>query len=201
MNNDQYFNSDTITEYPREIHSSVKLGKNVTIGMNCILEEGVVVGDDCFIGHHVLIRPNTKIGNGVGIRSFCLIDPDVKIGDGSQIYPYSTISGKTIIGQNVYYGAYTVTANSSAPGVIIPPVIEDNAIIYASCKISPGVVIGKGAIIGMGSIITKNVAPMEVWYGEAAVYRRNVTKKDLNIEEDNPWPSVMLEYFEELDKN
>ncbi len=47
MNNDQYFNSDTITEYPREIHSSVKLGKNVTIGMNCILEEGVVVGDDC----------------------------------------------------------------------------------------------------------------------------------------------------------
>ena len=201
MNNEQYFNSDTMVEYPREIHPSVKLGKNVTIGINCILEEGVVVGDNCFIGHHVLVRPDTIIGNGVGIRAFCLVDPDVKIGDGCQIYPYSTISGKTVLGKNVYYGAYVVTANSSAPGVIIPPVIEDNVIIYASCKISPGVTIGRGAIIGMGSIITKDVPPMQMWYGEASSYKRDVTKKDFNIEEDQPWPSVMLEYLEELEEN
>ena len=201
MNNEQYLNSDTIKERPREIHPSVKLGKNVTIGIGCILEEGVVVGDDCFIGHHVLVRPSAKIGNGVGIRAFCLIDPDVEIGNGCQIYPYSTISGKTILGENVYYGAYSVTANSPAPGVIVPPVIEDNVIIYAGCKISPGVVIGKGAIIGMGSIITKDVPPMQVWYGTASTYKRDVTKKDLNIEEDQPWPPIILEYLKELEGN
>ena len=200
MNNEQYSNSNTMTEYPRGIHSSVKLGKNVTIGMNCILEEGIVIGDDCFIGHHVLIRPNAKIGNGVGIRAFCLIDPEVKIGDRTQIYPYSVISGKTIVGKDVYYGAYTVTANSSIPGIIVPPIIEDNAIIYASCKISPGVIIGKGAIIGMGSIITKNVPPMQVWYGEASIYKRDVTKKDFNIGKDNPWPAVIIDYLEELNQ-
>jgi len=201
MNDEQYFNSDNMAEYPREIHPSVKFGKNVTIGMSCILEEGVIVGDNCFIGHHVLVRPNTIIGNGVGIRAFCLVDPDVVIGDGCQIYPYSVISGKTILGKNVYYGAYTVTANSSVPGVIVPPVIEDNVIIYASCKIAPGVKIGKGAILGMGSIITKDVPPMQMWYGEASKYKRDVTKKDFNIEECHPWPSVMLEYLEEINGN
>jgi UDP-3-O-[3-hydroxymyristoyl] glucosamine N-acyltransferase len=200
MNNEQYWNSDTMVEYPSNIHSSVKLGKNVTIGMNCILEEGVVVGDDCFIGHHVLVRPNTDIGNGVGIRAFCLIDPDVIIGDDCQIYPYSVISGGTILGKNVYYGAYTVTANSSAPGVIVPPIIEDNAIIYACCKIAPGVSIGKGAVLGMGSIITKDVPPMQMWYGEASSYKRDVTKKDFNLGEEDSWPSSMLDYIEELNR-
>ena len=196
MNNEQYLNSNTMVVRPREIHHSVRLGKNVTIGIGCILEEGVVVGDNCFIGHHVLVRPNTIIGNGVGIRAFCLIDPDVTIGNGCQIYPYATVSGKTILGENVYYGAYSVTANSPAPGVILQTIIEDNVIIYAACKIGPGVTIGMGAIIGMGSIITKDVPPMQVWYGKASMHKRDVTKKDLNINEDQPWPSVMLEYLE-----
>jgi acetyltransferase-like isoleucine patch superfamily enzyme len=198
MNNEQYINSDTMKKYPKEIHPSVKLGKNVTIGMNCILEEGVVIGDNCFIGHHVLIRPNSKIGREVGIRSFCLIDPEVEIDDNSQIYPHATLGGGTKVGKNIYFGPYTLTTNSSEPGVITPPVIEDNVIVYAGCMIGPGVTIGKGAIVGMGSTITKSIAPMEVWYGDSAKYRRKTVKKDYGIEEDSPWPSVMLEYLDEL---
>lgn len=200
MNNEQYTNSDGRKKLLRQIHSSVQIGKNVTIGINCILEEGVIIGDNCFIGHHVLIRPNSIIGKGVGIRSFCLLDPNVEIDDGAQIYPHATVGGGTKVGKNVYYGPYTLTTNSSEPGVINPPVIEDNAIIYAGCMIGPGVTIGKGAIVGLGSTVTKNIAPMEVWYGESAKFRRPSTKKDYGIENESPWPSVMLEYLEELNR-
>jgi acetyltransferase-like isoleucine patch superfamily enzyme len=93
-----------------------------------------------------------------------------------------------------------LTTNSSEPGVIAPPVIEDNAIVYAGCMIGPGVTIGKGAIVGLGSTITKNIAPMEVWYGESAIFRRPARKKDYGIESESPWPSVMLEFLDELNK-
>ena len=207
MNDEQYFNSDNMAEYPREIHPSVKFGKNVTIGMSCILEEGVIVGDNCFIGHHVLVRPNSKIGNGVGIRSFCLLDPDVEVGDRTQIYPHATVGGGTKIGKDVYYGPYTLTTNSSEPGVINPPVIGDNAIIYAGCMIGPGVKVGVGAIVGMGSTLTKSVPAMELWYGDSARYRRKVNKKDHGLKEKNPWPysiedvcKTFIDYHESMDK-
>ena len=199
MNESQYVNSDNLDVFPREIHPSVKLGKNVTIGMMCILEEGVVIGDNCFLGHHVLIRPNSKVGNDVGIRSFCLLDPNVEVGDGCQIYPHATIGGGTKIGKNVYFGPYTLTTNSSEPGKIDPPVIEDNVIIYAGCMIGPGITIGKGAVLGMGSTLTKSMPPLEVWYGDSARYKRSVIKKDHGLEDDNPWPSVMLDYLEGID--
>lgn len=210
MNNEQYFNSNMIPDnlqkpysslkLGREIHPTVRLGRNVTLGMHCILEEGVVVGDNCFIGHHVLVRPYSKIGNGVGIRSFCLLDPEVEIGDRTQVYPHATVGGGTILGRDVYYGPYTLTTNSSTPGVIEPPIINDGAIIYAGCMIGPGVVIGSRAIIGLGSVLLSSVPAGELWYGDAAKFKRQVTKEDHGLDKESPWPDVILEYHEELNE-
>ncbi len=57
----------------QHIHSSAKIGKNVTIGFNSIIMDGVVIGDDCLIGHNVVIHANTKIGNAVRIDDGVII--------------------------------------------------------------------------------------------------------------------------------
>lgn len=199
--NDQYRNSSDPNfklDLPKEIHPSVQIGRNVTLGMCCIIEENVIIEDDCFIGHHVLIRPQSIVRKGAGIRSFCLLDPCVELGENSQVYPHATIGGWTKIGKDVYYGPYTLTTNSAEPGKIDPPIIKDGAIIYAGCMIGPGVIVGEGAIVGMGSVLTKSVPSMEVWHGTCAKYKRRVIKRDYGLDEEDPWPSVMLEFLEEL---
>lgn len=60
----------------------VKMGRNVSIGANVVVEAGTVIGDD------VTIRPGTYVG------------ADVVIGDGSHLYPNVTIRERVRIGRN-----------------------------------------------------------------------------------------------------
>ena len=181
-----------------DIDPSVKFGKNFWIGKGCIIEEDVVIGDDCWFAHKVHIRPNSKIGDRCGLRIEVLIDPDVVLGDDVQVYPKAIVGGGTKVGNNVYYGPMTLTTNSSEPGVIDPPEIGDNCIIYAGCMIGPGVKVRPGTIVGMNSTLTKSTGQMEVWYGDQARLRRAAKKRDFGISDDSPWPYSILNYMDEL---
>ena len=189
------------------IHPSVIVGKNLTLGPNVFIEENVVIGDDCFIGPHCLIRPGTVIGDRVSIRSFCLLDPDVKLGNDIAIYPHATVGGGTIVEDKVYWGPYSLTTNSDLirhfrsrvkEEVIKPPVVRAGAIIAAGCMIKPGVTIGKNAVLGLGSVLTKDVPDNEIWFGNPAKFHSNVAPEDRIIEsgEDDfvSWPYSELDY-------
>lgn len=73
------------------VAADVVLGKNVSVGPNCTLEEGVVLGDDCVIGPNVVIGYGSRLGSGVQlfgsvtIREYCEIGDRVIIHSGSVI--------------------------------------------------------------------------------------------------------------------
>jgi UDP-2-acetamido-3-amino-2,3-dideoxy-glucuronate N-acetyltransferase len=190
MNSEQYTVLSWSEKLPKGIHSSVQFGRNVVIGLNVIIEEDVVIGDNTLICHNTVIRPNARIGNNVELRVNVHVDPDAVIGDYTHIFPYGLVGGGWEIGSHVWYGPFTVTTNSSIPTILNPSSIGDYAIIYSGCEIAPGVKIGTGGVLGMGSVLTKDIAPLEMWWGNPAVYRKKVTKKNLFIEDNEPWPEV-----------
>ena len=74
------------------IHPSAKIGKHVTIGINCLIMAGVVLTSNAIIGDHVCILPNTVIHHDAVIKDFTLVGSNV------------SVAGGTKIGRNCYIG-------------------------------------------------------------------------------------------------
>jgi len=137
------------------------IGKNVSIGPFCYIEENVVIGDNCTIFGGVQIFNGTKIGNNTRIF------PSVIIGDasfGPQRSKSMTLEtcdhlGGVVIGNNVEIGSNT----SILPGMI------DDTIIGDGTKISSQVYIGSGMKIGNNCMITGHT-----WFGGMSILEDNV---------------------------
>lgn len=82
------------------IHPSAKIGKNVTIGRNCLIYAGVVLTSNTEIGNHVCILPNTVVHH------------DTKVGDYTLIGSNVCVAGNTEVGNNCYIGSGTNIINN-----------------------------------------------------------------------------------------
>lgn len=150
------------------ISATALLGKNVSIGANAVIEDGVVLGDDvcigagCFIGKNAKIGARTKLWANVSvyheveIGTDCLIQSSAVIG--SDGFGYANERGKwikipqtgtVIIGNHVEIGACTCIDR----GALDATVIEDNVIIDNLCQIAHNVHIGTGTAVAGGVIM------------------------------------------------
>jgi len=87
------------------IHPSFKHGKNLKMGYNNVIEEGVEVGDDVDIQNFVLLKKGTKIGNNCYIDSYVLSSGDCKIGNNVTLRYQSVIARNVIIEDDVFFTA------------------------------------------------------------------------------------------------
>ena len=137
------------------------IGKNVSIGPFCYIEENVTIGDNCIIFGGVQIFNGTKIGNNTKIS------PSVIIGDAnfgpqrSKSMALETCNhlGGVMIGNNVEIGSNT----SILPGML------DDTIIGDGTKISSQVYIGSGMKIGNNCNITG-----QTFFGGMSILEDNV---------------------------
>lgn len=150
------------------VSPEAKLGNNVSIGANAVIERGVELGDDVVIGAGCFVGQNSKIGartqlwanvsiyHNVQIGSDCLIQSSAVIG--SDGFGYANDKGKwikipqtggVIIGNRVEIGACTCIDR----GALDPTVIEDNVIIDNLCQIAHNVHIGTGTAVAGGVIM------------------------------------------------
>ena len=186
MNNYQYTVLDRTKSYPKEIHPNIRFGKNVRIGIGCIIEENVVIGDDCFIGHYVHIWPNVVIGDRVELRSYVHVEYNVKIGNDVRVYQYGSITAGAVLENKIWYGPHVICTN--ADSILVhhpdgnnwtpnPPYIKSGVIIATRSVLAPGVTIGLNSIVGMASLVRKDIPDNQVWYGHPAKYIREVPKE------------------------
>ena len=144
------------------IHSTCKLGRDIYIGPNVIIEE------------------NVSVANGVTIHGGVIIESDNVIGDNSIIYPNVVLKTNTIIGKNctIYAGAVIGSdgfgyAKDNDKWLAIPQIGKvvlgdnvdigsnstidrgalDDTIISSGVKIDNLVQIGHNCIIGENTII------------------------------------------------
>ena len=178
------------------IDNSVQLGKNVTIGNNCKIIGNVVIGDDCVIENNVNIMNNVTIGSGNTIlsgtnigyigqmprdRHYDISKKAIVIGDNNYIRENSTIhlphsTALTKIGNNCYLmvnahishdtslGNDVVICNNVAIGGVSE--IHDYANVGLNTALHQSSRIGQHAMIGMGSMITMDVLPFSLVYGQ-----------------------------------
>ena len=165
------FGKDCTIDVNVVVNGDVKLGENVSISPNCIINNSIigsnvvvlpnsviedsVIGDGASIGPFARIRPQTKIGKNAKVGNFVEIKKS-SVGNNSKASHLSYI-GDTIIGENVNIGAGVITCNYDGSKKHNTE-IKDGAFIGSNSELIAPVVIGKNATIGAGSTIT-NDAP------------------------------------------
>jgi len=131
----------------------------VQLGDNCTLEPDVYFKYDGIWspGPSIRIGANTFIGRGCEFNVSC----DVEIGRDGLI-----ASGCTFIDHN--HGTDKKVPMCTQPPKMAPIVVEDDVWLGVNVTVLPGVCIQRGAVIGANAVVTKSVAPFEIWGGVPA---------------------------------
>ncbi len=115
-----------------------------------------------------------NIGENTIIHSHVWIGEKVIIGDFCKIQAFSYIPDGVTIGNYVFIGPGVIFTNDKNPPSYgkgwQETIVEDNVSIGANATILPGLILKKGCFIGAGSVVTKNIAPDEIWYGNPAKF-------------------------------
>lgn len=162
--------------YPTGRHiadRTLQIGPGAHLRAGTVIYEGTTIGQGFQTGHNVVIREENVIGDHVGIWSNSVIDYGCRIGNNVKIH------------SNVYVAQFTTIEDDAflAPGVSIAndmrplcaectraggPTIKRGARIGVNVTILPGVVVGEYALVGAGSVVTRDVPPHAVVYGNPA---------------------------------
>lgn len=150
---------------------SQQIGDNTNIWQFCVVFPNAVIGANCNICANVLIENDVIIGNNVTVKS------------GVQLWDGVTVEDNVFIGPNVTFTNDLVPRSKVYPEKFAKTLIKKGASIGANSTIIAGNTIGEYALIGAGSVITKDVPPYTIWYGNPAQHKGYVTKegKILNL--------------------
>jgi bifunctional UDP-N-acetylglucosamine pyrophosphorylase/glucosamine-1-phosphate N-acetyltransferase len=161
--------SDVTIDINAVFIGEVKLGDNVSIGPNCVIENSVlgdgttvnancvledaIVGENCNIGPFGRLRPGAEMKAGGRVGNFVEIK-NTTLGVGSKAN-HLTYLGDATIGDNVNVGCGTITCNYDGANKH-QTIIGDNAFIGSGVELVAPVEVGAGATIGAGSTIGKD---------------------------------------------
>jgi UDP-N-acetylglucosamine diphosphorylase / glucose-1-phosphate thymidylyltransferase / UDP-N-acetylgalactosamine diphosphorylase / glucosamine-1-phosphate N-acetyltransferase / galactosamine-1-phosphate N-acetyltransferase len=143
-----------------KISSGAKISKTSILEGPCIIEEGVVLDDFCKIKGPTYIGKNSFIGMGSLIRN-SVLEYNTKIGFNCEIgksyfagndkISHHNVILDTIVGQNVWFGGYSGTANVLLDRKNVRYKINDNLVDTGTDHF--GSVIGNNCCIGASVII------------------------------------------------
>lgn len=149
---------------PPQIHATAdvsmraKIGAGTRVWHQAQIREDAEIGENCIIAKNVYVDLKVKIGNGV------------KIQNNSCIYYPAELSDDVFIGPSVTF------TNDRYPRAFIwnesrhtPPIrIKHGASVGADSVVIGGVTIGEYAMVGAGSIVTHDVPPRALVFGNPA---------------------------------
>lgn len=156
---------------------------NNFIHSTSIIDHDVEIGEGTKIWAFTHICSNAKIGKNCVIGEGVYIGPYVIIGDNCRIQNHSLLYEGVIIQDNVFIGPNVVTTNDLYPKVpkkewdkkfFKKTLIESFASIGANSTIICGNTIGSNALIGAGSVITKDIPPQTIAYGNPAKIKNKI---------------------------
>lgn len=140
------------------------IGENTNIWQFSIVLDGAVIGSNCNINCHTFIENQVTIGDNVTLKSGVQVWNGVNLEDNVFIGPNVTFTNDLMPRSKVYREVYLKTK------------VDIGASIGANATIIAGNKIGKYSLIGAGSVVTKDIPPFTVWYGNPAKHMGYVTK-------------------------
>jgi acetyltransferase-like isoleucine patch superfamily enzyme len=147
------------------------IGPNARIRSGTVIYAGSTIGAGLETGHHVVIREENAIGDGLNIWNNSTIDYGCTIGTGVKIHCNVYVAQFTTLEDEVFLAPGVTIANDLHPVCTLcmrGPTIKRGARIGVNATLLPHVTIGEGALIGAGSVVTHDIAPHTVAYGNPA---------------------------------
>ena len=152
------------------------------LGENSQVHERTLIGDSVKIWSFVQVREGVKIGDNTIIGSYAYIDSRVQIGKNCKIQNRALLYEPAEIGDGVFIGPGVVLTNDNYPRAINPDgsIKLDIDWKMEGVKVCTGASIGAGAIcvapvkigewalIGAGAVVTKDVPPFAMVFGNPA---------------------------------
>ncbi|MDP6669494.1 MAG: DapH/DapD/GlmU-related protein [Candidatus Krumholzibacteria bacterium] len=170
------------------------IGDESCIRSGSVLYQGITVGRGLQTGHNVVIREENQIGDHFQIWNNTVIDYGCKIGSGVKIHANCYVAQFTEIGNGVFMAPGVTIANDPHPGCpqsaecMKGPVIEDSVQIGVNVTILPMVKIGARSLVGSGAVVTRDVPPDSVVFGNPARVRGSVYDLDCPVNlRDRPY--------------
>lgn len=143
---------------------STNIGENTLVWQFSIILPEAIIGKNCNINCHVFIENEVTIGDNVTIKS------------GVQIWDGVTIEDDVFIGPNVTFTNDIFPRSKKYPEKFLKTIIKKGASIGANATIIAGIEIGEYAMIGAGSVVTKNIPPHTLCYGNPAKVKGVINK-------------------------
>jgi acetyltransferase-like isoleucine patch superfamily enzyme len=137
--------------------------------------ESEAIGEGTRIWHFVHVREKVKIGKNCTIGKSVYIDTEVEIGDNVKIENFVSLYRGVKVEDDVFIGPAVTFTNDLYPRSLIwdesrlgYTKVQRGASIGANATIICGVTIGEYALVGAGSVVTKDVPPFGLVYGNPA---------------------------------
>ena len=159
---------------------TVKLGKGVKIGPNCVLKnvtiadgvevlpmsvlESAEVGTGSRVGPFARLRPGTRLGPDSHIGNFVELK-NATTGTGSKVNHLSYV-GDAEIGSRVNIGAGTITCNYDGVNKF-KTIIEDDVFVGSDTQLIAPVTVHRGATLGAGTTLTQDAPADKLTLGRA----------------------------------
>ena len=133
------------------------------------------IGAGTKIWHFAHVREKAKIGKNCNIGKGVYIDTEVEIGDNVKIQNFVSVYKGVTIEDDVFIGPGVTFTNDLYPrsfiwndDIIAHTKVKKGASIGAHATIIGGITIGEYALVGAGSVVTKDVVPFGLVYGNPA---------------------------------
>jgi len=165
-------NDEQHTVHPSADVKSLTIGKDTRIWQFCVILKNAIIGSNCNISANVLIENEVKIGDNVTIKS------------GVQIWDGVTIEDDVFVGPNVTFTNDLVPRSKHYHKEFLKTLLKKGCSIGANSTIISGHTIGEYAFIGAGSVVTKDIPPNTIWYGNPAKQKGYITKSGLILDKN-----------------
>lgn len=153
------------------VDKGAEIGEGTKIWHFCHIMSGAKIGENCSLGQNVNVGGKAVIGNGVKIQNNVSVYDDV------------------IVEDDVFLGPSMVFTNVINPRAFVQrkneykqTTLKKGCSIGANVTIVCGVTIGEYAMVGAGSVVTKDVPPFALVYGNPARIRGKVDESGNKIE-------------------
>ncbi len=149
----------------------LELGEGAHLRSGTVLYVASTIGPRLETGHGVVIREECRIGADVRIWNHTTVDYRATIGDRVRIHCNCYVAQLTVIEDDVFLAPGVLCANDPHPicvDCLRGPTIRRGARIGIGAVLLPGVEVGAFALVGAGAVVTKDVPPRAVVYGNPA---------------------------------
>lgn len=155
------------------VAASAVIGDRTQIWLHCQIRDDVRIGEECILGKNIYVDTGVQIGSRVKIQNNVSLYVGVTIEDGVFLGPHVCFTNDRV--------PRAVNPDGTLKGLddwhVDQTRVKTGAALGANTTVVCGVTIGEWAMVGSGSVVTHDVPPYALVYGNPARLRGWVTPR------------------------